>query len=76
MTDRRTHVQGDHKRPPGTIAWAEHEAIWREYSKQFGTEQSAERIAERHGFGHSEAVMLLGRELRTWRVGKEGESDD
>lgn len=76
--ERRTKVQEDAgwrrspaKRPagahgPGTITWTEHEEIWRAYAKQYGTGQSAERIAERGGFGYQEATLLLGHEPRTW----------
>lgn len=58
-------------KPPGTIAWAEHEEAWREYSRRYGRSQSAERITERGGFDYAELVEFLGREPTTWqpRVG-------
>jgi len=76
--DRRAPVQGDgnwrlpHRsdqptHDPGTIAWTEHEEVWAKYSKRYGSDQSAERIAERGGFSFFEAEELLGRPLSTWR---------
>lgn len=66
-------VQGDLLRPadrparePGMIEWAEHLEVWRAYVKLCGADQTAERLAERGGFGFDEAAKLLGRELRTW----------
>jgi len=52
---------------PGTIAWSEHEEIWRKYREKYGNDQDAERIAARGGFGYWEAAALLGYEPRTWR---------
>lgn len=71
MTERRAPVQGDLRggrwiSPPGTISWEEHEEVWRAYAQLYGREQSAERIAERHGFGKTEAEKIVGRPLRTW----------
>jgi len=78
MTEgRRAPVQGDtgwitprrhpNARPPGTIAWDEHLAVWEAYAKRYGRSQSAERIAERGGFGFAEIVMLMGKPPETWR---------
>jgi hypothetical protein len=53
-------------RGPGTIAWSEHEEIWRAYDAKEHNGQDAERIAERGGFGYWEAAQLLGHEPRTW----------
>ena len=53
--------------PAGTVAWSEHEEIWEAYANRFGRDQSAERIADRGGFGYWEATRLLGREPTTWR---------
>ena len=50
----------------GTIAWWEHQKAWEGYSKRFGTDQSAERIAERHGFSYGELVKYLGHPPTTW----------
>lgn len=50
---------------PGTIAWAEHEEAWRDYNRRYHG-QSAERIAERGGFGYGELVDHLGHPPRTW----------
>lgn len=73
MTERRAPVQGGHGRgreivPPGTIAWWEHEEVWRAYAELYGREQSAERIAERGGFGKHEAEKLLRGPLATWEA--------
>jgi len=51
----------------GSITWAEHEEAWREYANQFGSSQSAERLAERGGFDWHELLLLLGHEPTTWR---------
>lgn len=50
--------------PEGTISWAEHEQAWAVYGAQY--RQSAERIAERGGFGYGELVEFLKREPTTW----------
>ncbi len=67
---RRAPVQAERRdgesRSAGTISWEEHEEVWRAYAKRWGAGQSAERIAERHGFGRFEAIELLGRELDTF----------
>ena len=55
-------------RPEGSILWWEHERAWAKYAERHGTEQSAERIAERGGFGYGELISLLGREPETWRL--------
>jgi len=52
--------------PPGLIDWEEHEKAWEEYSKRFGNDQSAVRIAERGGFSYNELRELLGRHPTTW----------
>lgn len=73
---RRASVQGAHGYlpfPDGTIAWWEHEEAWLAYAKRFGTEQSAERMNERGGFGFMELCSFLGRPPSTWmRDEKEG----
>lgn len=72
VDERRAPVQGDMtrggrwERLPGSIAWSEHVAVWEAYAKRFGRRQSAERIAERGGFGYGEIVMLTGSEPKTW----------
>lgn len=67
--ERRAPVQGNRSNGyvGGTIAWWEHEAVWKGYAAEFGTRQSAERIAERGGFGITECVDYLGHEPQTWR---------
>ncbi len=52
-------------KPSGTIAWAEHVEAWVAYNRMH-KEQSAERLAERGGFGWYELVELLGHEPHTW----------
>ena len=75
--NRRVNVQGDgewwrtppHKvntKPPGTISWEEHYEAWCIYDSVFHGGQSAERIAERGGFGYLELVRYLGHEPKTW----------
>lgn len=66
----RAPVQGDYKRggrPPGTVLWGEHVEAWNEYAKRHGTQQSAQRIAERGGFGYDELTELLGHPPCTWK---------
>lgn len=78
MSPRRAPVQGEWRKAtpgaragwrvsPGTVAWEEHELAWRAYAARYGSGQSAERIAERHGFGYDEITNLLGHEPKTWR---------
>lgn len=69
---RRAPVQGEYATPgdsargPGTITWEEHLAAYAGYSGMYGTSQSAERLAERGGFGYRELVDFLGHEPTTW----------
>jgi hypothetical protein len=76
LTDtRRAPVQSEwHKcrmvRPSGTVSWPEHQQAWQEYNKRWRGHQSAERIAERGGFGYAEITSLLGREPTTWQERK------
>ncbi len=60
----RPHQEG--YRDPGMVEWAEHVEIWNAYAKQYGTEQSAVRMAERGGFGFDEAAKLTGTPPKTW----------
>jgi hypothetical protein len=77
MNARRAPVQGDHDKvrrarigkqshPPGSIEWNEHERAWLKYASLYGRSQSAERIAERGGFGFDELIELLGHDPQTW----------
>lgn len=72
--DRRAPVQGDlaiKRGDPGhadgSITWVEHEEVWRAYANKYGRGQSAERIAERGGFGFREIVSLTGSAPKTWQ---------
>jgi hypothetical protein len=72
--ERRAPVQGDRSIPKGsdgresgTIAWSEHEEVWRAYADRGHGGQSAERIAERGGFGYREIVDLIGHVPKTWQ---------
>jgi hypothetical protein len=53
--------------PPGSISWEEHMEAWREYAEHYPG-QSAERMAERGGFGHYELRLFLKREPRTFVI--------
>lgn len=66
---RRAPVQGTYGsfRGPGSIEWEEHLLAWTGYVAKYSGSQSAERIAERGGFGYDELVAFLGREPTTWR---------
>lgn len=57
---------GKPARGPGTISWAEYLEAYSDYSRRYGTQQSAERLAERGGFGYLELVDHLGHEPKTW----------
>lgn len=66
-------IQRDHKRdetgamqdlPACTIPWWLAEEAYKFYSKQFGTSQSLQRLAERGGFGRAELLYLLRGEWR------------
>lgn len=61
-----TLMKGARGYGPGTIDWAEHELAWSSYAKQYGRDQSAERIHERAGFSYSELTTYLGHEPTTW----------
>lgn len=62
-----TPVQGNlPRRGVGTIAWDEHVLAWSAYAVRHGRNQSADRIAERGGFGYAELTSLLGYEPKTW----------
>lgn len=63
---RRAPVQSERNRPAGTVLWEEHEKAWRAYSVRYGKDQSAERIAERGGFGYDEITKLLKHPPLTW----------
>lgn len=66
MSDRRFPIQaedvGRHhpRRPAGTVPWSVGVAAWERYAARYGRDQSAERIAERGGFGHGEMHTFLG----------------
>lgn len=77
ICSRRAPVQGEHRgiqtdrskplRGPGTIEWQEHLLAYVSYSARYGTDQSAERLAERGGFSYQELITLLGREPTSWQ---------
>lgn len=71
---KRAVVQDDrdHKKPAGSITWAEHLEAYAAYSARYGTSQSAERLNERGGFGYGELVMFLGHEPKTWTPQRPG----
>lgn len=68
MPNRRAPVQRSHSldKPEGSISWAEHVEAWMGYARRYGTEQSAQRIAERGGFSYWELVDQLGHVPLTW----------
>lgn len=63
---RRAPIQKSNGKPAGTIDWAEHVEAWRAYNQRYTNRQTAERIAERAGFGYGEIATLLGHEPLTW----------
>lgn len=52
----------------GTITWDEHLLAWAAYAVRH-SDQDANKIAERGGFGYDELVKYLGREPTTWVPG-------
>lgn len=65
---KRAPVQADRNVGvgPGSIAWSEHLEAWNRYAARYGTSQSAERVAERGGFGYEELLIFLRRTPMTW----------
>lgn len=65
---RRAPVQAcdKAKKGYGTISWSEHLEAYSSYSARYGTGQTAERLAERGGFGYIELVDFLGYYPKTW----------
>lgn len=49
----------DQDEKPCTIPWWLAEKAYEEYSKQYGTQQSLQRLADRAGFGRYELTQLL-----------------
>lgn len=43
----------------GSIPWELHERAWAVYASKYGRDQSAERIAERHGFSTRELDLFI-----------------
>ena len=71
FTATRAPVQGEHRgckqgaKPYGSVDWSEHMEAWNAYHRRY-SRQSAERIAERGGFGYWEITEFLGHEPKTW----------
>jgi len=73
MDDNRPFpIQRDSKRnkagemehhEPSSVPWWLAEVAYEWYSKQYGKQQSLERLAERGGFGRDELIGLIRREL-------------
>lgn len=69
---KRAPVQGEYAgkrgeaRAAGTVTWEEHLEAYAGYAAKFGSSQSAERLAERAGFGYHEMTDFLGHEPTTW----------
>jgi hypothetical protein len=56
------HSRRDPK-PPTIIPYWLAEEAYKYYSEKFGTSQSLDRLAERGGFGRSELLMLLRKQI-------------
>lgn len=50
----------------GTIEWDCHYRAWTNYARKYGISQSAERIAERGGFGEEELDKFFGENWRDY----------
>lgn len=60
MSDTRFPLQiRDEYRRVVTIPWEYAAEAYKEYSAQYGTQQTLERLAERQGFGVEEIIKLL-----------------
>ena len=64
--ERKQRKQGEPGYGDGTISWEEHLLAYGAYAVRNGRSQSAERLAERGGFGWFELVEYLGREPASW----------
>jgi len=58
------YVGNPDKGQPGFIPWWLAELAYQEYSKQFGTSQSLQKLADRGGFGRKELIFLIRGEWR------------
>lgn len=61
-----THTAESPEHHHGTISWEEHVEAWNDYARRYGRDQTAERLAERGGFGYGEITEHLGHPPRTW----------
>lgn len=73
VAGKRAPVQGDYVKEErkyknkGSISWKEFLEIYTVYVKMFGgSDQSAERIAERGGFSYNEIIFITGQAPTTW----------
>lgn len=55
---------------PVTVPWEHAEEAFKEHSARYGTSQSLEHLAARHGFGAGEIVMLLVGRIRRLESGQ------
>lgn len=64
--EKKFPIQGreNYSGEPVRIPWNYAEEAYKEYSAQYGTQQSLERLAERHGFGVFEIIDLLVKRIR------------
>lgn len=63
---RCAHAPDAREHQGGTVAWDEHVEAWKDYAKRYGNDQSAERLAQRGGFGYAEITDHLGHPPKTW----------
>jgi hypothetical protein len=59
MSDQERHAPVQGERHGTTIPWDVHLRAWQVYAACGNGDQSAERIAERGGFGYGELIKLL-----------------
>lgn len=59
------HTAGSPEHHAGTVSWEEHVEAWTDYAKRYRG-QTAERLAQRGGFGYAEISEHLGRPPTTW----------
>ncbi len=55
--------------PPESINWSHAETVYAEYQNQHSNDQTLERLAQRGGFGVSEAITLLCQRIEHFERG-------
>ncbi len=70
MSDKFAPIQMPDRNKRFRVPWRIHMKAWEQYDRLGHGDQSAERIAERGGFGLEELILLLAGE-NPWRISNE-----